>query len=257
VEFTLYQNVHCPYSERARRALGEKGIYQHRIEVLWTERDALEQKTGSRSTPVAVHEKRVLSNSASIARYADRVTDGKTKLFPENLQHDIAEWERRANELLELTMPLAIPVWADVMTDSKDRDAFLQAQSQYGSYRELRNARLDHWRKVEAEWRVLDEVLKRWDYFLGDMTFADLAVYGSVYLAAQFHAFEVPEVCNALAAWYENIRTAGIMRDQEVLLGKSRREHDNESHVIDYTREDSRYGDPPHRPLRGADEGTF
>ena len=54
------------------------------------------------------------------------------------------------------------------------------------------------------------------------------------------------EALERLAAWYETIRTAGIMRDQEVLLGHERRGHP--SHDIDYTRSTTRYGDPPHRP---------
>lgn len=255
MEFTLFQNVHCPFSERTRRALGEKGIFQHRIDVLWHERGQMEQLTGMTSTPVAIHERRILTNSGAIARHADTVMPGKTKLFPEDLHHDIAEWERKANQLFDITMPLAIPVWADVMIDPQERAAFLQAQAKVGSYRELRKDRMEHWRAVQVEWRQLEEALEKRDYLLGDMTYADLAMYGSVYLAAQFHAFEVPQSLDSLAGWYENIRTAGMMRDQELLLGRIRHEHDTESHVIDETREDSRYGDPPHRPKRSAHEG--
>lgn len=246
MELTLFQNVHCPFSERARRALGEKGIYQHRVEVPWHDRIELERITSATSTPVAIHEKRLLTNSGAIARYADSLVPGKTRLFPEELDHEISEWERRANQLHELTMPLAIPVWADVMLDPHERDAFLQTQLRYGTYKELRKNQLQHWRTVEAEWQKVDEALGENYYLLGELTYADFAMYGTVYLAAQFHAFDVPEILIRLATWYEVIRTAGIMRDQELILGKYRQEHKTDNHVIDYTREDSRYGDPPH-----------
>lgn len=246
LEVTLYQDPHSPFSERARRALGEKGIYQRRVNVAWSARDELERRFATRETPVLACGGRVMTTSGAIARWADRAVPGGMTLFPDAARPDVAAWERRANDLARQTLPLAVPVWADVMTDAAERRAFLAAHAGLGSYGALKAARMDHWRRVMREWRLLDEALADRDYLLGSLTYADHAVYGSVYLAAQFHAFEVPQALERLAAWYETIRTAGIMRDQELLLAKARR--GDAHHDIDYTRATTRYGDPMHRP---------
>jgi glutathione S-transferase len=251
-EITLYQDTHCPYSERARRVLSEKGIFQNRINVLWYEREELARKTGSQETPVAVYGEKTITNSGEIARFANGLVVGGVDLFPEGKDDDIRQWERRADTLAQATMPLAIPVWADVMSDSKDREAFLERNRRFGEYKDLKNRRLELWRQVESQWAEINEILAKTDYLLGPLTYADYAMYGSVYLAAQFHAFDVPQALLNLAAWYETIRTAGTMRDQEVMLGKSRAGH--KTHDIDYTRGATRYGDPPHRPSEAHDE---
>ncbi len=252
MEVTLYQNVHCPFSERARRALGEKGIFQNRHEIHWHEFDALKGQTGEEQIPTLVYEDTVVSGSGAIARWANSAVEGGVDLFPGSLEAAIARWEKLADVLNEKTMPLVIPVWADVMTDATERDAFLARYTRYGDYKQLRNNRLDLWREVEAEWRKLDAELEGQDYLLGRMTYADYAVYGAVWLAAQFHAYDIPQAHLQLASWWEALRTQGLMRDQEVLLGKSRQGHAN--HDIDYTRSTTRYGDPPHDPAQSNDQ---
>lgn len=247
---TLYQDPHCPFSERVRRALGEKGIYQDRVNVGWHQRDEIERISGTRSTPMMLVRGRAFTASTEIAAWANDESRLGMDLFPERLREAIDEWVTTADRLHTVTLPLAVPVWADVMRDAAEREAFLGAHASLGTYRDLRNARMVHWRAVMDEWRQLERALADRDYLLGDLTYADFAVYGTVYLAAQFHAFEVPQALERLAAWYETIRTAGLMRDQELLLAKERRDlglghpHRGKQH----------YGDPPHHPDDARDQ---
>lgn len=246
-EVTLFEDIHCPYSERARRVLGEKGVYQHRRTPPWHERDALARETGHATVPVLLEGGRFIGGSGAIARHADHMgAKARATLFPAAHMTAIAAWERRANELAERTFPLAIPVWAGVMTNDAERAAFLARHRRYGEVHELTRDRLRHWRAVMALWRECDAALVRREYLLGELTYADLALYGSVYLAAQFQAFELPQTLERLATWYETLRTAGQMRDQELILGRTRRAH--AEHADEYTRGSSRYGDPPHHP---------
>lgn len=245
-DVVLHDNTHCPYSERARRALGEMGIYQKRVPFFWHRRAELEAETGHDTVPVLRDGARVVVGSGAIARYADNLAQDGLRLFPAAEVAAIAAWERRANDMVSRTFPLAVPVWADVMIDDAERRAFLDCHRHYGDYATLVRDRLRHWNTVMAVWREVDAALARSDYLLGELTYADLAVYGSVYLAAQFHAFEVPQVLERLAAWYETIRTAGIMRDQELILDHPHR--DGQDLNGDTIRRTSRYGDPPHRP---------
>jgi glutathione S-transferase len=246
-EVTLFDDTHCPYSERARRALGERGVYQYRRTLPWHERSTVERETGQASVPVLQEGGRFIVGSSAIARHAEHLGAGDQTMFPREHLAAIAAWERRANEIAEVTFPLAVPVWASVMTDDVERAAFLARHRRYGEPAELTKNRLQGWRVVMALWRECDTALTRRDYLLGPLTYADLALYGSVYLAAQFNAFEIPQSLSRLAAWYESIRTAGLMRDQELILAHTRSAHP-ERHTGEVTRGTSRYGDPPHHP---------
>lgn len=247
---TLYQDPHCPFSERVRRALGEKGIYQDRVNVGWHERDVIERISGTRSTPMMLVKGMAYTASTDMARWADDESAVGLDLFPARLAEAVDEWIASADRLHTITLPLAVPVWADVMRDAAEREAFLRAHEHLGTYRQLVAARLHHWREVMEEWRLLERALTDRDYLLGELTYADFAVYGTVYLAAQFHAFEVPQALANLAAWYETIRTAGIMRDQELLLAKERRD----LNLGPPHRHAQRYGDPPHHPDESRDQ---
>lgn len=245
-DVVLHDNTHCPYSERARRALGEKGIYQQRVPFVWHRRAELAAATGHDTVPILRDGTRVVAGSGAIARYADDRAPGGVRLFPAAEAAAIAAWEGRANEMASRTFPLVVPVWADAMSDGAERTAFLDCHRHHGDYATLVRDRLKHWNTVMAMWREADAALARKDYLLGELTYADLAMYGSVYLAAQFHAFEVPPVLERLAAWYETLRTAGMMRDQELLLDHPRRNAPDMNG--DTIRRTSRYGDPPQRP---------
>lgn len=248
---TLFQDPHCPFSERARRALGEKGIYQQRINIGWHERDEIERMAGTRSTPMMLAEGTAYTASTDMALWAEEHSKAGMPLFPAPLREAVDEWIASADRLHSVTLPLAVPVWADVMRDGDERAAFLRAHDYLGGYRRLRTERMEHWRAVMQEWRLLDQALADRDYLLGELTYADFAVYGTVYLAAQFHAFEVPQALERLAAWYETIRTAGIMRDQELLLAKERLDLGLDGRP---GRHAQHYGDPPHRPEDARDQ---
>lgn len=238
----LFHNQHCPYSERARRTLAEKGLHHERIHVAWHQMELLRLATGADQLPTLVHDKEVRSGSGAIARYTDAMANTGT-LFPPDLRKEIAAWEREADRLITVTMPLAIPIWADTLAQAAERAAFLQREAKYGDYRSLRRDQLRHWRQVMREWRRLDPIIAaRGGYVLGHLTYADIALYGSVFLVAQFHGFEVPQETKNLAGWYERIRTTGMNRDQELLLEP----FDSAlGHEINHRYGDTRYQDPP------------
>lgn len=240
MELTLYQNAFCPYSERVRRVLGEMALVHRRIEVGWHELDSVHRLTGIREIPVLLHDGHAKAGSSAIARYLNGFNPER-HLFPASADDELGHWETEADRMLDVFMRLALPVWADEIETFKEREAFRAHYARFGEYTELRQHTLREWQATQNEWSKLNAVLAKQPYLLGEaLTYADLAMYGSVYAVAQFKGYYVPDSQHHLASWYERIRTAGQYRDQELFLGSIRAKHAHKDNLYAETR----YQDP-------------
>ncbi len=240
MELILYQNKHCPYAERARRALGEKGLLHQRVEVGWHEMDGLKRMTRSDTIPTLVAEGEVVEGAARIGRYVNQLNK-RHELFPSEYAPGIDEWEQEADRLLKASDVLAVPLLAEHLKEFREREAFLALKGMSEAWARLTQHKVEHWNEIKALWGKVDAALEGHDHLVGDrLTWADLAMYGAVWWVAQWRGYGVPAPLKNLSGWYGRIRTSGQYREQEIFLGAMRSRRLHEDNVYD----ESRYSDP-------------
>ena len=201
----LYQFENCPYCEKVRLILEEKGVPYGKVEVPYHRREEIQRLSGQNLVPVLVDGATVVFDSPRIADYLE-------ERFPEpglypggRAMHKVVE-EWADFQLARNPLLLAFPEWHRRLKDPEEA-AFFKADKERRNvpFSVLAEKGPRYLRRLRGHLAYLEEVLRQRDYILGSFGVADVAVYGQLWTYARLCEEAIFSEFVAVARWRERV----------------------------------------------------
>jgi len=203
----LYQFENCPYCEKTRLGLEEKGIAYQKIEVPYHKREEVLCLSGQKLVPVIADGEVIVADSPLIADYLEEKYP-EPALYPggramHKLIEEWADFELARDPLL-----LAFPEWYHSLKDPAEAAFFKEDKEKRNApFAVLRERAPKYLRRFRSHLAYLEEILSQRDCLLGAFGQADISVYAQLWTYRRLCGEDVFRDFLAVSRWQERVES--------------------------------------------------